>query len=617
MGILDRARSLVLSPADRRLQAAAREAFESAPTPSAALAVRAAGEPPQGSPNTPAIGWTRDQPPAPPSRHAFRPGYSDHTYQQYSAPLAFEGFDLEGVRAAVARHRLGYFWETSALMVTILGFAPVLAALQQAIAPILALPRRVHGGDKGLARLVALEVEDALCPRGGLLPSPYLLPTLWGTTAINLRMMGFAVLQHVDGDPDPDTGVRPRFTRTWPAWAVNIYRAPRKVIALTSEGPVEVCNDGKFTLVADEEEGYLSAAILALGEETLLGKITQQSRASFLNFFGEPKLWATPPEHVATGIDDADGTGGAFWSCIQTIRGPGGFGVLPHGSNLQAVGISGEGSNAFSSALVDALIHIFMVLTGSAGTIGAGGATGAGPYQPQKGGAWNVRHDLIARPVAAMIRGINQGHVAPYIDQNYGDEVARARRAGVWIDPVLDIPIPAPDRDERTAADAGRQKLLVDLIVAERAAGAVVTQDRVNKLASILEAQPFTLVDGGAPIPIEAVEKKLAAPDEWRAQQGLAPLADGAGSAERLAEERLKGGDEAGAVAKVEAAEVKNDEAPTTQRAPGVAPESTGGAAFVAAAADYIRARVAAGATRADVRREVAALQALAKEGAR
>ena len=84
---------------------------------------------------------------------------------------------------------------------------------------------------------------------------------------------------------------------------------------------------------------------------------------------------------MATGIDDADGTGGAFWACIQTIRGPGGFGVLPHGSRLDAVSISGEGSKAFQDALIDAIIHVYMVLTGSAGTIGSSGVGGAaGPY---------------------------------------------------------------------------------------------------------------------------------------------------------------------------------------------------------------------------------------------
>ncbi len=559
----------MLTPADRRLRAAAVEAWGSAPSPSAALA----------APNTPPMNWRQDQPPAPPTRYVMRPGYSDHVYQQFAAPLSFDGFGLEGVRAAVSQHRLGYFWDSSALAVAILSFAPVLAALQQAIAPILALPRHVHGGDKGLARLVASEVEEAIAPRGGLLPSPYVQPTLWGTMAISLRLMGFAVLQHVDGDPDPETGVRPRFTRLWPAWAVNIYRSPRKVIALTSEGPVEVCNDGKFTLVADEEEGHLSAAICALGEETILGKVTQQSRASFLNFFGEPKLWATPPEHVATGIDDADGTGGAFWACIQTIRGPGGFGVLPHGSSLDAVSISGEGSKAFQDALIDAIIHVYMVLTGSAGTIGSSGVGGAaGPYQAQKGGVWNVRHDLIARPTLAIVRALNQGHVAPYCDQNYGDEIERAKRAGVWTSPVLSIPLPAPDRDERIASDITRQKALVEIVNGERAAGAPPTQDRINKLAERLEVLPFVLV-GSAPITLADVEKKAVEVDAYRKQLGLDPLPNGAGSAERLAQERLQGGDETGAIAKVEAAEVKTPEggdAGPVEPSPVSAPEEAG-----------------------------------------
>ena len=553
MGFLDRARSLVLSPADRRLQAAAKEAWDAAPRPSDALAVRAASA-------APPIVWQRDHVAPPPERYVFRADYSDRSYQNFNAPQVFEGFGLDEVRTTVAEHRLGIFWRSSALMVAILGFAPVLAALQQAVAPILALPRHIHGGDKGLARLVASEVEAALVPSHGLLPSRYFEPAAWGTMAIYLRMMGFVCLQHIDGEPDPETGVRPRFTRIWPPWAVQRYRNPRKDLAITDAGVVEICNDGKFTMVEDEQEGHLSAALCALGEETVLGKITQQSRASFLNFFGEPKLWAMPPEGMATGIDPNDGTGGAFWNCIQTIRGPGGFGALPHGSQLQAVSISGEGSNAFGSALLDSIIHIFMVLTGSAGTIGSSGVSGAGPYQAQKGGVWNVLHHLIARPTLAIVRGLNQGHIAPYVDQNYGDEVARARRAGVWVDPVLEIPIPAPDRDERTAADAGRQKLLVEIVNGERSAGAEVTQDRVDKLAALIEAKPFRLVGGGAPLTIEAVEKKAVALDEWRAQQGLEPLPDGAGSLARLAEERLKGGDETGALAKVEAAEVKTSE---------------------------------------------------------
>lgn len=489
MGLLDTARSLFRSPADRRLAAAEKEAWASAPAPATGIVVRAAGGGPPDRHRPPRIDWTRDQPPYPPTTFQFQPGYSDHTYQQFSAPLGFEGFDLERIRNAVAAHRQGAFFETSALMVSVLGFAPVLAALQQAIAPILALPRHVHGGSKGLAKLVASEVAELLVPRSGLLPSPYLPPTLWGTMAILLRMMGFCVLQHIDGDPDPVTGVRPRYTRIWQPWALNWYRSPRKLIALTTEGPVEVRNDGKFTLVADEEEPHLSAAILALGEETLAGKLTQSARQQWLDFFSSPKIYATMPEKTATHSPTGDG----FFSAVQTIYGPGGHGVLPYGSKLDAVAIPGEGAGQFKDSLLDAIVHIYMVLTGSAGTIGSGGPNGAGPYQPQKGGPWNVRHDLIARPTIAIVRALNQGVIAPYCDQNYSEAVARAKKAGAWVYPTLEIPIPAPDRDERLAGEVSRYKALTDQVKAEKDAGALVSQERVDALAKTFEVQPFTL----------------------------------------------------------------------------------------------------------------------------
>lgn len=625
MGLLDRARLLLSSPASRRLNAAAVEAWGSAPKPSAALALRASVGPPP--PRTPPINWWQEQPPNQPSSYVYQPGYSNHIYQQQSAPLGFEGFGLDRIRMATAAHRLGNFYESSALMVAILGFAPVLAALQQAIAPILALSRHVHGGEKGLAKLVASEVEEALVPRGGLLPSPCLPPALWGTMAIYLRMMGFCVLQHVDGDPDPETGVRPRFTRIWEPWAVQRMRSPRKTIAYTTEGPVEVCNDGKFTLVEDEQEGYLSAAILALGEETFAGKLTQEARLSFLDFFGKPKLWAMPPEKQATHGE----VGNAFVASIETIYGPDGRGVLPFGSKLDAVSISGEGSKAFQEALVDAIIHIFMVLTGSAGTIGAGGATGAGPYQPQKGGVWNVRHDLIARPTIAIVRAINQGHIAPYCDMNYADGIAKAMRAGVWKYPVLSIPIPAPDRDERIAAEITRQKALSDQLIADREAGAIVDQARVDKLSERFEALGFALADPkpkGGEIYQYHIETKQVATDEVRDRLGFEPLPNGVGSVEQLAKDRATAAAQAEATARSAENSAKQTAEPPPEPVAGAdgipgdgdgdgrvgkaeEQDGTAAAAFLAVADTYIRHRLTTGATATELQKETAALAAL------
>ncbi len=541
MSLFSRIRDVFRSPADRRLEAAA---WESAPRPSSALALRAGpfGGGPLTPDRAPSIDWLNDQPaPAPP--YVYRGGYSDHTYRNLSAPLNFEGFDLERIHRAVAQHRLGYFYESSALMVAILGFAPALAALQQAIAPILSLRRHIHGGDKGLSRMVAAEVEDALVPQASLLPSPFLPPELWGTMAIYLRVMGFCVLQHVDGDPDPETGVRPRYTRVWEPWAVMLTRSPRKRIAMTTEGPKEILNDGHFTWLADENEGHLSGAIVAVGDDVLGGKLTQSARQDWLDFFGKPKLYATLPQKIPTTGEAGD----AFEAALNTIYGPDGRGVLPFGSTLQAVQLTGEGSKAFHDALMDFILHIAMVFIGSDGTLskGSGGVYTAPIYE-------GVRRDLIARPTACIVRGINGGHIAPYCDGNYGEAITRAKRVKAWTYPTLRIELPDPARDERIASVIKREIARAEILAARKANGLVTTQDDADNIADDLELRKATLANPEArtgEIREYHITNKIVAPDQALASLGLPPMPDGIGSVARLAEERRAGKDQAGKAA--------------------------------------------------------------------
>lgn len=538
MSILSRAIALLTFPANRRLAAA----WEGAAKPSHALAPSAVapfsgGQ--QGPSRAPLVDWSRGDTAPSPRTFAFTPGYSDHTYTNWSAPQGFEGFGLERIRNAVTLHRLGNFYESSAMVVALLGFAPVLAALQQAIAQILSSPRHIHGGDRGLARMVASEVESMLVPQGGLLPSPYLTPQTWGTMAIYLRMLGFCVLQHVDGDPDPVTGVRERYTRIWEPWAVRFQRSPRKWLAVTTEGEIEITNDGKFTLVIDENEGHFTGAVVCLGDEVLAGKITQEARNGFLDFFGKPKLVATLPEKIQTHGDAGD----AFASCVETIYGPDGRGVLPYGSTLTAVAMpGGTGASQFREALYDAVTMIAMVLIGSDGTLSKGD-TYTAP------GLFAVRHDLIARPLACMVRGINGGHIAPYCDTNYGDQIVAAKRAGTWRYPVLGVDLPDPAMVARRASVVAAEKARCEILDARKASGIETSQGDADKIAEDLALRPVKLAapkPTGEPIYSWEVEAKIFAPDEVRARKGEAPLPDGMGSVARLAEERAEGKDKIG-----------------------------------------------------------------------
>jgi hypothetical protein len=518
-----RFRGIFSSPADRRLTLAAAQPF---------------GPEPQLPARIPQPTWNLDQPPPPPARHLFDAAYNAHTFRSYSAPLGFDAWDVDRIRMAISLHRQGLFLESSTLMMVCLGFAPVLAALEQAIAPALSLPRHVRGGTRGLSRLVASEIEEQLVPRGALLDSPYFPSTNWATMAILDRMMGFSVLQHVDGEPDPDTGVRPRYTRPWPVWAVQYYRYRRTYVAITTEGPIDIRNDGHFTLVADHDEPHFLGAIAAIGEEVLSGRLTQQSRNAWINKYGQPKWVGLMPEKVATLSPE----GIAMGAAILQITGPEGVGVLPHGAEFKTVGLDSKASSSFREALDNVIIHIAMALLGSDGTIRAGGEGAAGPYRSPM--FQQVALHLVRRMLSSILRGANEGHIAPYLDYNYAEGRERDRARGIWIDPVLDIPLPDPEADARMDSYARRAKLRVEILASERAAGFPPTQERVDALTAKLELDPVAL--GDLPIEQWLIEQKIAAPDELRAQRGMAALPDGAGSVKQLAKERLVGKDETG-----------------------------------------------------------------------
>lgn len=588
--------ALFRSPADEALAAAEREhsaavlaaAFAPGPQP-----VPFSGEPQRGV-RTPPINWSGEG--MAPAHASSPPGYMGHTYKTGGAPLGFEGWSLQRVRNAIAAHRLGIFWESSLLMIALLGFAPVLAALFQAIAPIFDLDWYIRGGDRGLAKQVRQDLEDALVPRTGLLPSPFWPPTLRGEMMIYLRMMGFCVLQHVDGEPDPETQLRPRYTRVWPPWAVQYERTIQKWLAYTSEGTIEICNDGKFTLVCDVLEPHLTnAAIVAISEEVLSGRLIQQLRNSWFFKYGNPKLVLTMPEKVAT-MSDA---GNAFFASAQTITGPDGVGALPYGSTANFVGLDSKAAASFGSGLASIVLHIAMVLVGSSDTgIDASEGSGQAVYHAQKGGKWGVRDDLIRRPLICITRALNGGHLWYYVEENHGSEIKAAKRAGTWVYPTLEIPLPKPDHEAQVQARGARYKVALEIVKAAYEDDIAVTADWLAKLSApeCLDLDPpLTLGTVAGPrILAWHAEQKHVAPDEVRAGLRLDPLPNGAGSVEQLATERKEGGDQPGALAKIEAAKVKGDEPSGGEPAEPQPSPHEGEEAAALAALDAALARIAA-----------------------
>ena len=474
----------------------------------------------QSPANIPPAAWSTDQPIAPQGDPDFRAGYHDHTFTNSAAPMQYGGRTIEIARSDLEQHDSGVsFYGSSILTQALVRFAPVFAALGVRCAPSIALPRIVLGGSRGLARVVRAEVEEQLAPSMGLLPSACFQSTLWGAIAIDLAMMGFAVLQHVYGAPDA-RGVRRIYTRRWPTWAVYYLPYRRTYVAITSEGPVDILNDGKFTLIGKTDIPHMQGAIRGLMLPALDGVQVIQARAQWIDRYSDPKFIATMPPNIAPKSD----IGRALYAAIATMRGPGGYGVLPNGTTFQAVGLDSKASTCFKDALESDATYIAAVLTGTDLSAGTGGVYKAPVF-------WGILRSTVGDDLAAQKRGINHGHVYPYTRFNYEAGIEEAEERGLWVDPVLDIPLPNPETDAQNAANATRQQAFYAAIGAEKDAGGAMTQERVDALAKLHGANTFVMAEA-ASTPIARLDlaptdvAKIVKVDEARRSQGLAPIGD-------------------------------------------------------------------------------------------
>lgn len=519
--------------------------------------------------NAPAPAYMTDQPVAPQGEPAFRGGYHDHTFTNAAPPMFFGGRTIEVARQDIENHDSGVsFWGSSALTIASTRHPAVFSALGIRCAPSIALPRQILGGTRGLARMVREEVEQQLCPRMGLLPSPCFPSTLWAAIAVDLALMGFAVLQHVYGPAD-SRGVRRIYTRRWPTWAVQYQAWRRTYVVITSEGTFDILNDGKFTIIGKTDTPHLQGAIRALALPVLDGIQVIQARAQWIDRFSDPKFIATMPPDVAARSD----IGKALYRAIELIRGPGGWGVVPNGTVVTAVGLEAKASVCFKDALDSDDSYIGAILTGI--NTGADG----GVYKPLV--FWGILRSTVGDDLAAQNRGINQGHVYPYTIFNYSAAIEQDRERGTWTDPVLDTPLPDPEADARNKAYIDKMKGAAELLKMERENGADDLQARADiHYAAIGEPAPALAISrkGGA-IFAYHIEQKIVSPDQVLADLGLPPLPNGAGSVERLAEERLAGKDKTGAKASQGDAELdgKPDTVPEDAEPADGAPGGSGG----------------------------------------
>jgi hypothetical protein len=264
---------------------------------------------------------------------------------------------------------------------------------------------------------------------------------------------------------------------------------------------VDIVNDGKFTLIGKTDMPHLQGAIRALALPVLDGVQVMQARAEWIDVFSQAKGVGIMPPGVAPRSPE----GLAFLDAIRTLRGPGGIGALPNGSEFKFHGLSAEASTCFKDALDVDDTYIAAILTGTDLSAGTGGVYKAPVF-------WGILRSTVGDDLSATVRGVNAGHVYPYCRFNYA---AAIEEAAGWEDPALSIPLPDPERAQRAADYAAACKAHAEIVTTRRAAGYDVTQEESDKIAEALglDDRP-RLMPGPPPTGIAIGDVKVEAPPE-------------------------------------------------------------------------------------------------------
>lgn len=196
--------------------------------------------------------------------------------------------------------------------------------------------------------------------------------------------------------------------------------------------------------------------------------------ASASKSHGQAKILGKMPQGVslqgnAAGTMTAEAAG--YLNTLQDIiSGEAGAGIAPFGSETQFLANGSTAWQVFSELIVNrekAAMRIYTSTTAALGSVNDAPGVDIATL-------FGVSTTRIQGDFSALASGLNTGLYQPWTAINFGD----SRLA-----PVFEYQLPDPDADRKSADRAAARKRLNDTIVEMKAAGLVVTQDTVNKMA--------------------------------------------------------------------------------------------------------------------------------------
>lgn len=379
------------------------------------------------------------------------------------------GWTVARMRRAIEAHDRGTFADSYAAAEKVTQWAIPFGALNQRISPTLRFPRAVEGGDEGLDLLVRQEAEALFVGEDTQLGPAF--PSLW-STVWHHAMMGFCWWQTAYL-PSADGSVVVPSTTIWPAESVMYDQGRDTWLAITlEEGLIEIDpNSERWTLVADGDRPWLSGAIRAIGSEYVDATFTKDDQSSYADEHGRPKPIGILP--AETQVDSPEGR--AAFETMKILRESDAGAVLPHGMSVEQLAPSNATALLFRDILDRAGMAVAIAVLGTDGTMSKG--TGGVYSSPTFAG---VAENRTGADVTVTVRGANKV-LRQWQQRNY---------RGVRVPPHAVIRMPDTQRDARTKSLSDRLLALHAILEKERNSGCVVTQERVNSLAQMLDVPP-------------------------------------------------------------------------------------------------------------------------------
>jgi hypothetical protein len=412
--------------------------------------------------------------------------YLEHAFEA-APPLTLSAWTVERIRAARDDHALGVF-NVSALLADALMTDPrIFAGMFQRLGPLLGIPREVKGGErwngKGVTEQARVEAEALFAPESGACPV--------GTMAAGFKaraMMGVCIMQIV-WRPRPDGSRTDPEVRPWPMQLSFWNEYKKRYQLYTTEGTWTVePNDGKWIVIELGPRGFLDGALRPLALLWADRSYAIRDRSNHSAAHGSLNLIGTLPKGVAP--ESPEGQKYKF-AIMNLQRSRGGL-VKGADSGLDALEAKTLAWQIFSQIVQSSNADIMLALNG------INGETVYKPISQIDG----VRYDLVRVELGAATTQYNQGLLRPWALYNFGDE---------GVVPKLGWLVPDPREQERIDALGRQHAAFTSAINGYRAAGTVVDQPFVERLAQQFGVEEPKLAPTPPPAPAASPAKPAAA----------------------------------------------------------------------------------------------------------